>query len=453
MRFPWLRPKSLRGRLFRDTLLAFLLASGFYVVVLHEIFRAGSDLMVRDGLTGQAEDVADALRFDPEGRLGLGLHEPMKWGYDAYFQNLKYRVLDSGGKVLFSSDGSAAALTRPGKPLYLGEDYFQTGDAMHVATYPTQTPHGKLYIQTARSDRFFELTAEAMLPVVVETSTAVGAIALVLFGIVILVGLKFSLAPVRRASRDVEAISSQNLSTRISTRDMPVEILPMVEGINRSLGRIEDAFQVQQRFLANAAHELKTPLSILRGQLEIRVTPEERGAMLWEIDSMARTVNQLLQLAEASDIGSYRFEKIDLASVAQETVALVRPLADECSVGVDLKIASPSCNLRGDRAAIQVALRNVLENAIRHSPPKSLVELRIDGNTVAVSDMGAGLSEEAMAHLFERFWRLDRSGSGTGLGLSIVQEIMDAHHGQVHARNAQEGSGAVFTLSFPLAAR
>jgi signal transduction histidine kinase len=187
--------------------------------------------------------------------------------------------------------------------------------------------------------------------------------------------------------------------------------------------------------------------------LEIRVTPEERGAMLWEIDSMARTVNQLLQLAEASDIGSYRFEKIDLASVAQETVALVRPLADECSVGVDLKIASPSCNLRGDRAAIQVALRNVLENAIRHSPPKSLVELRIDGNTVAVSDMGAGLSEEAMAHLFERFWRLDRSGSGTGLGLSIVQEIMDAHHGQVHARNAQEGSGAVFTLSFPLAAR
>ncbi|WP_368562188.1 sensor histidine kinase [Pseudoxanthomonas sp. UTMC 1351] len=451
MRFPWLRPKSLRGRLFRDTLLAFLLASGFYVVVLHEIFREGSDLMVRDGLTGQAEDLADALRFDPDGKLGLDLHQPMKWGYDAYFQNLKYRVLDSNGKVLFSSDGSSVALTPPGKPLRLGDDYFQTGDGMYVATYPTKTQAGQLYIQTARSDRFFELTAEAMLPVVVETSTAVGAIALVLFGVVILVGLKFSLAPVRRASRDVEAISSQNLSTRISTRDMPVEIRPMVDGINRSLGRIEDAFQVQQRFLANAAHELKTPLSILRGQLEIRVKPEERAAMLWEIDSMARTVNQLLQLAEASDIGSYRFERVDLANVTQEAVALVRSLADERIVDIELKTASPPHDVRGDRAAIQVALRNVLENAIRHSPQKSLVELRLDGNAVSVRDMGAGLSQDIVPHLFERFWRLDRSGSSTGLGLSIVKEIMDAHHGDVHAGNAQDGPGALFTLCFPRA--
>ena len=448
MRFPWLRPTSLRGRLFRDTLLAFLLASGFYVLVLHEIFREGSRLMVRDGLIGQAEDVVDALRFGADGKLELELHEPMKWGYDAYFQNLKYRVLDSGGKVLFSSDGSLEALTRPGKPLRLDEDYFQTGDAMHVATYPTRTSHGQLYIQTARSDRFFELTAEAMLPVVVETSTAVGAIALVLFGIVILVGLKFSLAPVRRASRDVEAISSQNLSTRISTHDMPVEILPMVDGINRSLGRIEDAFLVQQRFLANAAHELKTPLSILRGQLEIRVDPEERAVMLLEIDAMAHTVNQLLQLAEASDIGSYRFETVDLAAAAQEAIMLVKSLADGRTVGIDLKVVAPSY-VRGDRAAIQIALRNVLENALHHSPPKSLVELRVDGHAVVIRDLGAGLSEEVRIHAFERFWRLDRSGSGTGLGLSIVKEIMDAHHGDVRAENAQDGPGAVFTLRFP----
>jgi two-component system, OmpR family, sensor histidine kinase QseC len=444
----WLRPTSLRGRLFRDTLLAFVLASGFYVVVLHEIFREGSRLMVRDGLMGQAEDIADALRFGRDGTLGLDLHQPMKWGYDAYFQNLKYRVLDSDGTVLLSSDGDAAALTRPGKPLRLAEDYFQTDQAMHVATYPIRTPRGPFYIQTARSDRFFELTAEAMLPVVVETSTAVGAIALMLFGLVILVGMRFSLSPVRRASREVEAISSQNLSTRISTRDMPVEILPMVDGINRSLGRIEDAFLVQQRFLANAAHELKTPLSILRGQLEIRVEPRDRGVMLLEIDSMARTVNQLLQLAEASDAGSYRFDEVDLAGMAKETIHLVKPLADENTVAIELTIGASPTSVHGDRAAIQVALRNVLENAIRHSPPQSMVAVRVDGNAITVRDMGAGLSEEASAHLFERFWRLDRSGSGTGLGLSIVKEIMDAHRGSVHASNAEEGPGAVFMLRF-----
>lgn len=444
----WLRPTSLRGRLFRDTLLAFVLASGFYVVVLHEIFREGSRLMVRDGLIGQAEDIADALRFGPDGTLGLDLHQPMKWGYDAYFQNLKYRVLDTDGTVLLSSDGGAAALTRPGKPLRLAEDYFQTDRAMHVATYPVRTPRGPLYIQTARSDRFFELTAEAMLPVVVETSTAVGAIALMLFGLVILVGLRLSLSPVRRASREVEAISSQNLSTRISTRDMPVEILPMVDGINRSLGRIEDAFLVQQRFLANAAHELKTPLSILRGQLEIRVEPRDRGVMLLEIDSMARTVNQLLQLAEASDAGSYRFDEVDLTSMARETIPLVKPLADENTVGIELTVGAPPSRVHGDRAAIQVALRNVLENAIRHSPPQSMVAVHVDGNAITVRDMGAGLSEEASAHLFERFWRLDRSGSGTGLGLAIVKEIMDAHRGSVHASNAVEGPGALFMLRF-----
>lgn len=449
MRLRWLRPTSLRARLVRDTLLAFLLASVFYVVVLQGIFREGSELMVRDGLRGQAEDLEDALRFDADGTPSLALHQPMKWGYDAYFQNLKYRVLDGDGHVVLSSDGRHEPFLRPGSRVVLADDYFQVDGGMHVATLPVRTRQGAFYIQTARSDRFFDLTAEAMLPVVVETSTAVGTIALVLFGLVILVGVRFSLKPVRRASREVETISPQNLSGRISTQDMPAEILPMVDGINRSLGRIEDAFMVQQRFLANAAHELKTPLSILRGQVELRIGAAQRGDLLREIDVMARTVSQLLQLAEASDIGGYRFEPLDLADVAADAVALVRALAESAKVGLVVERVGHAAIVQGDRAALQIALRNVLENAIHHSPPESLVEIRIEGALIRVRDMGAGLSEDVRAHLFERFWRLDRSGSGTGLGLSIVKEIMDAHHGDVAAVNARTGPGAVFTLGFP----
>lgn len=449
MHWRWLRPTSLRARLVRDTLLAFMLASVFYVGVLQGIFREGSELMVRDGLLGQAEDLEDALRFDDTGAPLLALHEPMKWGYDAYFQNLKYRVLDGRGQVLLASDGGRSAFRRSGDAVRLTDDYFQTAEGLHVATLPVHGTHGPLFIQTARSDRFFDLTAEAMLPVVVETSTAVGAIALLLFGLVILVGVRFSLKPVRRASGEVEAINPQNLSARISTREMPAEILPLVDGINRSLGRIEDAFMVQQRFLANAAHELKTPLSILRGQVELRIAADDRAPLLQEIDTMARTVRQLLQLAEASDIGGYRFATLDLSGVAQEAVALVGSLATAARVGLVIEHASADSRIQGDRAALQIALRNVLENAIYHSPPQSLVDIRIGDGWVSVRDTGIGLSDEAREHLFERFWRLDRSGSGTGLGLSIVREIMDAHHGDVIASNARAGPGAVFTLTFP----
>ena len=452
MRWRLLRPTSLRARLVRDTLLAFLLASVFYVGVLQGIFREGSELMVRDGLRGQAEDLEDALQFDAAGVPSLALHQPMKWGYDAYFQNLKYRVLDARGRVLLASDGGRTSFHRAGAPARLTDDYFQTADGLHVATTPVRTAHGPLIIQTARSDRFFDLTAEAMLPVVVETSTAVGAIALVLFGVVILVGVRFSLKPVRRASREVEAISPQNLSARISTREMPAEILPLVDGINRSLGRIEDAFMVQQRFLANAAHELKTPLSILRGQIELRIDASERAPLLQEIDVMARTVRQLLQLAEASDIGGYRFAEVDLAEVARDAVALVGSLAAASQVSLAITCAENVRPVRGDPAALQIALRNVLENAIHHSPAGSGIDIAINEGSLRVRDCGAGLNDEALEHMFERFWRLDRSGQGTGLGLSIVKEIMDAHHGRIVAENAREGPGAVFILTFPHAA-
>lgn len=454
MRWRWPRPTSLRARLVRDTLLAFLLASVFYVGVLQGIFREGSELMVRDGLLGQAEDLEDALSFDEAGAPSLTLHEPMKWGYDAYFQNLKYRVLDGQGNVLLASDGGRMAFKRmEDTAARLEDDYFQTGNGLHVATLPVRGEHGRIFIQTARSDRFFDLTAEAMLPVVVETSTAVGAIALLLFGLVILVGVRFSLKPVRRASDQVEAINPQNLSTRISTRDMPAEILPLVDGINRSLGRIEGAFMVQQRFLANAAHELKTPLSILRGQVELRIGVDERAPLLQEIDTMARTVRQLLQLAEASDIGGYRFAPVELAGIVQDTVSMVGSLAAASRVWLAVEHTSGDTRVLGDRAAIQIALRNVLENAIHHAPPQSLVDIRVGDCWISVQDTGIGLSDEAREHLFERFWRLDRSGSGTGLGMSIVKEIMDAHHGEVVAANARAGPGAVFTLIFPSESR
>jgi signal transduction histidine kinase len=235
----------------------------------------------------------------------------------------------------------------------------------------------------------------------------------------------------------------------VSTVGIPSEILPMVEGINGLLGRIEQAFAVQQRFLANAAHELKTPLSILRGELELRLDADEGRALLQEVDTMARTVTQLLQLAEAADLGGYRFTRVVLADVAAEAAALVEGLARSRGVALRREVDARDSAVDGDRAAIQIALRNLLENAIQHSPPEATVELHVQEALITVGDAGPGLDEETRAHLFERFWRRDRSGAGTGLGLAIVKEIMQAHGGEVHAGNREDGQGALFTLEFP----
>jgi signal transduction histidine kinase len=219
----------------------------------------------------------------------------------------------------------------------------------------------------------------------------------------------------------------------------------VVEAFNLTLERLEKGYRVQRAFLASAAHELKTPLAVMRAQIELNSTPD-RDALLYDIDFMARQVNQLLHLAEASEAHNYSFEPVDIGAAAEDAADYLQALAERRAVYLDVRSISPSVVVQADRGALFMLLKNLMENAIQHSPAGGGVTVTVDANRLCVRDEGPGISADELPKVFERFWRgALRQNEGAGLGLSICAEIAAAHQWQLTAGG---GPGAQFVLSF-----
>lgn len=429
-----IKPRSLGGSLGLAAALAFIASALLSMAVFLWLITGNSTSMVRDGLMGQAEDVRDAIRRRADGTLVVDMHEPMRWGYDAFFQNLKYRVLDPKGTVLASSEGDQAplgpiSLPRPPRATFAAVS-MAGGGVLHVATVPVEVNGEGLFVQTARSDRFVELANEAVTPAVLESAAVVALVSSMVFSVVVTYTLRRTLLPLLDLSDAAASIRLGHMSQRLPTVDVPREINPLVNAFNGALDRIEEGIQVQRRFLADAAHELKTPLAVLRARLE---SGDSSQNMFRDVDHMARVVQQLLQLAEVSEPEGYRKGPIDVHAACIDIGQQMLPISTVRDVSLTLRVKS-GLTVTGDDQAFRLALKNIVENAIRHSPPGGTVTLSADVHGLAVVDEGPGVSERDLPHLFERFWRSGDS-EGTGIGLAIVDEVARGHGWTVAARN------------------
>lgn len=259
--------------------------------------------------------------------------------------------------------------------------------------------------------------------------------------------IRRNLRPLRRASDEARAVSVEKPGQRMSTRGMAAEILPVIDAVNRALARLEGAISQQKRFMADAAHELRTPLAVLRARTEALPEGEARAGLMRDIDRMSRSVAQLLLAARLQAGQPGEMESLDLASVVRDTVADLAPLAHARQRDIDLSVESHPV-VHGSAAAIDSAVRNLVENALRHTPPRSVVSVRVGpGGVVAVEDCGPGVSEPDRQRIFEPFVRAGGSGGGAGLGLSIVREVAALHGGAVAVDRGARG-GARFTLDF-----
>jgi signal transduction histidine kinase len=238
---------------------------------------------------------------------------------------------------------------------------------------------------------------------------------------------------------------------RLSTANLPTEIAPLVGAVNGALDRLQRSLQNQQAFTADAAHELRTPLAILRTRVETLQDKETAQTLIADIEHMTRTVGQLLELAEVDSFSVGEEKRADLLAIASDVAALLAPLA--IAQGKTIAVLSDDVPVvvRGDREMIYRALRNLVENAVRFTPTETSVdiEIRSDGE-ICVSDRGPGVSDDVKAMLFRRFWRQDRSVAGSGLGLAIVQGIVEAHGATIHVRRRDNG-GAQFCIGFTIA--
>jgi signal transduction histidine kinase len=452
MRFASSRwPRSLAAQLLCTYVAALMLTTCFIASVVW--FRSNQD----GGVTTQAQlgKVADLLRrsirFDSAGRpvVGAPLPRDLSWVYHDFAADLKYRILDASGGVIISSEDDAVALAPPGQPFdsTLGSFTLTTGgETLHVRTEPMVHGSKTYYIQVAITERLAALARSLVAHLLVSDTLRFALASVVLFTVAVYFTLRKVLMPLRETSAAAARIDAHNISKRLSTRNLPIEFFPVVDAFNLTLDRLEKGYIVQRAFLAGAAHELKTPLALIRAQIDMEGTTD-REVLLHDLDLMARQVNQLLHLAEASETQNYVFEAVDVAAVAEDVVDYLRRLAEAREVYVDIRCAPGIPTLLADRGALFMLLKNLVENAIQHSPISGVVAVTVDTGHVCVHDEGPGIAVGELPKLFTRFWRgPTRRNDGAGLGLSICQEIAAAHKWDLAARST--GHGAEFTLSF-----
>jgi len=272
--------------------------------------------------------------------------------------------------------------------------------------------------------------------------------------------IESALSPVQRVRKQVAARPANDLSP-LPLKALPEEVLPLVTEINLLFERLQHARAAQQQFIADAAHELRSPLTALKLQAQaLRKTTDEdaRQAALERLnEGMERAIElsgQLLSLAR-EDAGDAmpQTASVNLEEVAREAVSEVLPQAQARNIDVGLEPGA-SIAVQGQRHALHVLLRNLLDNAIKYTPPSGRVDIHIerreDEARLVVEDSGPGIAESERDRVFDRFYRVPGTDApGSGLGLAIVKTIADRHRARVELSRSDRLGGLRVTVGFP----
>lgn len=273
-----------------------------------------------------------------------------------------------------------------------------------------------------------------------------------------------SLAPLNWMAEQAREISGSNLNRRLEIGHAAEELTVLAASFNELLARLDHSFEAMRRFVADASHELRTPIAVIRGEADVALSHDRAAAeykdslaiVLDESRRLSRLVDDLLNLARA-DAGRVKLEVHDFyfndllseCCRSMQTLAAASDITLECRSPGDIQF-------RGDEALLRRLLINLLDNAIRYTPPGGQVSAVLEADPAAVririSDTGVGIPSEAAPHVFDRFYRADKARSrqdgGFGLGLAIVKWIAESHHGTVElTRNP--GPGTTFTVTLP----
>ena len=366
-----------------------------------------------------------------------------------------YVVRSLDGRILASSGPAAVTrLTTPpaewGQGIYT--DAGQSGDGLVRSTafarLPTAAGLALIEVSDVRSN--VEVSRRGMLDALTGD---VLPIMLPLMAAVLIIGvltIRDSLAPMQQLARRAARISPTATDVRLPAAGLPPELKPMVVAINGALDRLDEGFRMQREFTADAAHELRTPLAILATHLDSLENKQVAAALRADVERMSRLVNQLLSVATLEALAVAPDEIADLQAIAVDVAGSLAPLALKRGRSLAVTGTTAAVPVRGNAESLRQALRNLIENALQHTPAGTEVEIEVtDEPAVHVSDRGPGVPPELRNRVVQRFWRADRrKGEGSGLGLAIVSRILAAHGGRLAVDDAL-GGGARFSLVLP----
>lgn len=268
--------------------------------------------------------------------------------------------------------------------------------------------------------------------------------------------------PMSKLRAAAEAVAGGDLQARVKVKSRD-EVGKLGIAFNDMASELERQEGLRKQLVADVAHELRTPLSIMQGNLEamndglLQPTPDELDGLHDEVLRLSRLVEdlRLLSLVDAGTL-HLEIEPLDVTSLVQSAVRRQMPVADSREVLLRVSVSNPAATVMGDDDKLQQVLANLISNAIHYTPPGGEVAVlasAIDKVRITVSDQGPGVDPADLPHLFERFWRGDRSrsrgGGGTGLGLSIVKQLVELHQGQVKAQ-LPAGGGLQVIVTLPI---
>jgi signal transduction histidine kinase len=418
-----------------------------YFVALH-VATSAYDRSLLD----PALDMAANVKTDANGpRLALLQQAQEALLYD-HEDTLVFQIRGTEGTVI-AGDGRLGLPPNlpPGGRMFF--DSLYDGEPVRVAA--VRSDNG-LYVQIAetlhkRHRLIWEILAAGLLPaVVIGLATLALAWTGVARGIAPLASVRAQL--LGRAPHDLRPLDEHAA---------PTEIAPAIEALNRLLGRLRESNEMQQRFLANAAHQLRTPLAGLQMHLELLLRRDLSADLRDEISGMhtatvraGHLANQLLALAkaEATATDSVRTASVDLCVVADRAAHewVQRAIARDIDLGFSLEHAK----VAGDSVLLGELLDNLLDNALRYTPRGGAVTVRCGPDSgrsyLSVEDTGPGIPVSAHARVFERFYRIQGTpGDGTGLGLAIVKEVAQRHGASLHIETPEAARGTRVVVRFP----
>lgn len=458
-------------RTLRQQLLTALLV---WLALVLAVFCAIVYLQVRQTLQGDIDQFVRDKAFilghqvNPAYPAGI-FNDDKPWRSDRF--DGFWQTFDADWKQLYKSKSLA-------EPIPPTEEMKRlTTPPLGVALQDVRAPDGKLYrVATIRMERNGKFICYAQVGVQLSerdrplrqlafTLAGCAVIALLLAGL----GLDYVIrqwgAPLAALSETARKVNLGSLGRQrlFAPPDAP-ELAQLATAFNELLDRLEAAHASQHRFVADAAHELRTPLAALRAEIEVSLRRERSPADYQrtlesnhqELDRLSSLVENLLALAALEADRSPRANSpVDLAAVCRDVAEQLAPLAAAQHVRLQLELPD-EVRVPGDMLSLERAVRNLVENALRYTPAGEQVVVRVGGDQAAASievmDAGVGIAPEHLPRLFDRFYRVDtaraRAHGGAGLGLSIVKAIMEAHGGTVSVES-KLGAGSRFSLRLP----
>jgi two-component system sensor histidine kinase TctE len=376
------------------------------------------------------------------------------------YDKIYFTVRDTGGKLIAGDAVLAQTVDKPA-PGTDFQDGSVHGEDVRVATLPvrfgTQVNEPAAMVQVAETRVKRRALAQEILIDVILPQLAM----IVIAGVLVWVGVARGLSPLRHLRQAVAERSHLDLSP-VAANDVPTEVVPLLDAINDLMQRLGVVLTFQNRFIADAAHQLRTPVAGLKAHIEVALGEEDltqtRRALahLYSgVERMSRLVSQLLSLArnEANTGSSANFSALDLTQLAFEVTTEWVPEAYKKNIDLGFEGAGQPVLINGDRITLTEMMNNLLDNAIRYSRDGGRVTVRVVPALrprLTISDDGPSIPAGERQRVFERFHRLlGNHTDGSGLGLAIVREIAVRHHAEITLDDDADGVGNTFAISFP----